>query len=325
MVHQNLTSNQDETILSDEARQIIGEIKLNESKRVQEKLYNEVEKTISLNRRDYHDNTTLKEVDPDMRSIITQNILLKQLNKEIRSKNTLLENTIELMKNNKPIMYSEITKSNKKIIKQMKVPEIKIFNKTENIDAESAFKKITEVLQNDIVIPFKKVINTKKSGIIVKCVNSDDVTRKSDILQSKLGENFEVKLQQQNKPKLKIFGISTELNKDEVENDINERNFYKFEDKCKILHIFNCANKTQGVIIEVSMKVYEHIVNNQYKVCVGYQCCKAYDDLNMNLGFNCAGFNHNCKKCNKTLKCTFCAGNHVAKNCSDGRQYRCVN
>lgn len=161
-VHQNLTSNQDETTLSDEARQIIGEIKLNESERVQEKLYNEVEKTISLNRRDYHDNTMLKEVDPDMRSIITQNILLKQLNEEIRSKNTLLENTIELMKNNKPIMYSEITKSNNKIKKQVKVPDIKISNKTENIDAESAFKKIMEVLQNDIVIPFKKVINTKK-------------------------------------------------------------------------------------------------------------------------------------------------------------------
>ena len=45
----------------------------------------------------------------------------------------------------------------------------------------------------------------------------------------------------------------------------------------------------------------------------------------MNLCFNCAGFNHNGKKCNNMPKCIFCVGNHVAKNCSDGRQYRCDN
>lgn len=46
-----------------------------------------------------------------------------------------------------------------------------------------------------------------------------------------------------------MFGISCDFNKQELEHEINERNFYQFNNKCKILHVFICANNKQGAII----------------------------------------------------------------------------
>lgn len=320
--HQSITSNQINSELNDEIRQIIAEIKLNECKRAQEKLRHDVDVTLSSTRNFSHNNTTLQEDDPDTKSIITENILLRKLNEEITHKNSLLMDTIELLKNNKT-SYAEITKND--TVKQASSPDIKVIMKSNEIDAECAFDQVTNVLQNDIIIPIKNVISTKKSGIIVKCLNNHDVSRTCDVLQNKLGSNFEVTIKREANPRLKIFGISKDLIKDEIENDLNKRNFYQFDSNCKILHTFDCANHTQGAILEVPSDLYQYVVNNNYKVYIGYQCCKVFDDFNVSLCYNCSGINHSGKKCKNAPKCIYCAGNHVAKNCNANELVKCVN
>ena len=70
-----------------------------------------------------------------------------------------------------------------------------------------------------------RVINTKNSGTIVKRANSEDTHKACEILWQKLGDDFEVRIQQPNKRRLKILGIPKNLDKNEMESDINIRNF----------------------------------------------------------------------------------------------------
>lgn len=90
---------------------MISEIKQNEIKRVQEKLQQEDENSIAANKGNLHNNVTIQDDDPDLRTTLTENILLRQLNKELKQKNDLLLNTIELMKNIKPTCAETIKKS----------------------------------------------------------------------------------------------------------------------------------------------------------------------------------------------------------------------
>lgn len=318
-IHKILTSSQSESSLSEDARLIIAEIKLNEIKRAQEKLQQDVNLTLSITKNSLHDQTILEDDDADMRATITENILLKQLNEELKQRNDLLLNMLEFRKNNKPT-FSEITKT--KTNKIEKIPEIKVISKSESVNNERAYNNVNKILQKDL--PINRVKN-KKNGIIIKCLNSYDVPRTSQLLKEKLGENFEVTMLQLNKPRLKILGISNDIDVEEIESDINDRNFYQFTNKCKVLHTFKCKNMTQGAIFEVTADLYEHINNNHHKVYTGHQCCKAYDDINVSLCFKCARHNHNGNKCNNEPKCIYCAGEHLSIDCKNRDKKQCPN
>lgn len=172
------------------------------------------------------------------------------------------------------------------------------------------------------------MIDNNNKGAIIKCANSDDVNKTSEMLQRKLGQDFEVTIQQPNNPKLKVIGISSVFDNSQLESDINNRNFYHLDNKCKVLHSFKSANNTKGAIIEVTKDLYEHIVNNKYRIYAGYHSCKAYDDFNVSLCNKCAGHNHKSSKCrNKKAKCIYCAGEHYSNECmvEDTKLYQCAN
>lgn len=61
--------------------------------------------------------------------------------------------------------------------------------------------------------------------------------------------------------------------------NINERKFYEFDGKSQVIHVFNCLNKTKGVIWKVSADLYEDVKNNTYKIYVEHQSYKVYNEL----------------------------------------------
>ena len=155
--HPNLTSNAQEIDLSSETRLLIAEIRQNEIIRAQQKRYQEVEQNLSIS---INSNKTLNDADPVVRSIITENILLRQLNEELKCKSDLLLNTIELMKIKKPT-YAETTKNRN--TKHVRIPDINVIKKSEGLSNKWAVNNINKVLQNDTIIPINRIINTKNS------------------------------------------------------------------------------------------------------------------------------------------------------------------
>ena len=85
--------------------------------------------------------------------------------------------------------------------------------------------------------------------------------------------------------------------KEEMENDINERNFKDRGFKVKVLNGYvNKKNNLTPILMEVQAEVYKIIKENN-KIFIGYQCCKVYDSINITPCINCGRLGHNGMKC----------------------------
>lgn len=85
---------------------------------------------------------------------------------------------------------------------------------------------------------------------------------------------------------MKLVGIDNLGNLDDktLQNDINLRNFDNFNNKCEVVHSYqNSKKKLKKLILEMPGDIHEHVKENYGKICIGYQSCKAFDMINVNL------------------------------------------
>ena len=69
-----------------------------------------------------------------------------------------------------------------------------------------------------------------------------------------------------------------------------------------MLHVFeNTKTKINTILIEITAEVYKQIVNNKYRVHIGYGNCRAFNDLNLTPCFNYGRFGHSGKKESENL------------------------
>ena len=81
--------------------------------------------------------------------------------------------------------------------------------------------------------------------------------------------------------------------------------------------------KTNTLIVEVSPEIYKQIRDNNYRVFIGHQCCRAYDIFNVKPCYKCGRFGHNGSQCKNKETCQ-----NVQKNtiyCVIGKTTKCVN
>ena len=106
------------------------------------------------------------------------------------------------------------------------------------------------------------------------------------------------------------------MERDSLDEDINQRNFEGTHYFSTVEHIFeNKKKKTRNTIITVTAETYRFIRNKNYKLYIGYQCCRAYDDINIKRCFKCGRIGHSGKKCKNENVCLRCAGDHLSKDC----------
>ena len=108
------------------------------------------------------------------------------------------------------------------------------------------------------------------SEIEISCMNSTSVEAAGMILNRNF-TNCEIKIEQQGNTKIKIVGINntTSMKEEEIQEDINKRNFSQFGSGGKILHMYtNKRNKTVTVLMEVTSDIFKFIRENGSKAFV---------------------------------------------------------
>lgn len=154
------------------------------------------------------------------------------------------------------------------------------------------------------------------------------MTKAVEILHENLKTKCNVILEEINNPKLKIVGINNleNMDEEELEQDINNRNFADYSKGCTVLHTYYNNHKgTQTAIIEVPSDLYKHIRSNKNKVFVGYQKCMAYDIIDVKPCYSCGRFGHKSKKCRNSATCIKCAGSHKVSECKAKEKRLCAN
>lgn len=319
----NLTSkNQQVTeVLSDSTKQIIAEIKKNEQERYKTTFVHDVSVMLE-NQSAIHDDT-IDELDAI--NLKAENILLKKLVAELEDKNKILKQSLSLTEQvNKINTYSNVVKGNSKQT-DTHVPSLVVQTKNENLKDELYDTVVTQ-LQRDILIPINSVFTKRNGTIEIKCKNKDDVENSKRLLEEKLGTDYEVATQNLLNPRIKVTGINNKMTLEDLENDINKRNFNDFDKKCKAIHQYSNYRKNgQNLILEVPPEIYTFIKNTDNKIYVGHQRCRIFDDLNISQCTKCSRFGHNGNKCTNAEACIICSGPHVSTRCTNLTQPRCVN
>ena len=247
--------------------------KLAMKEQVKQEIIEEINlKKINNNVKDLND--TVYGDYSEIEKLKIENELLKQLNNELQDKHKILNELLTKEKqgnNNNNIRTSaEITANPKPKIKS--VPKL-IIKQTDNKDNTDLEKTVLQHLTQDKTIQTKSVSCKNKDTVIIKCMNEENIDSLVNILGSKLSNNFKIEKEQINNPKLKGIDINMDHGDDnEIESDINERNFSNMKDKCKLLHVYtNDKTKRKCAIIEVSSSIYKYVKDNKSRLFVGHQ------------------------------------------------------
>ena len=108
-------------------------------------------------------------------------------------------------------------------------------------------------LLNDIILPVKKIKENDDGSVAIKCANKEhphihifnankeDVEKMGQLLIDKVGHDFNVKQEELENPRLQVYNIDNSMDKEELEADINERNFEGTNYFCIVEYL--CENK----------------------------------------------------------------------------------
>ena len=115
------------------------------------------------------------------------------------------------------------------------------------------------------------------------------------------------------------------MSEEDIEDDINSRNFKHFNNGGKVLHMYNNKrNKTSTVFMEVTPEIYKYLRENNNRIFIGHECCRVYDLINITPCFNCGRYGHNASKCRNDSVCLKCAEKHKVVECKNTK-VECIN
>lgn len=306
--------------LCDDARNIIAYTKMFEKDRVRE----ELRQNISLNKT--RESMLMDEtvIEDELAMLKVENDLLKELNLELKEKNELLREICKekTNKNNSNVAsYADIAKSDKNYTRKI-IPNIVI--RAKDKDNRDTVNQIKGQLLGDIAVPIKKLLTSKSGEVTIKCKNKEDIERTTALLSNRLKKNYQVEVQTLKAPRMKILDVQNDMNLNDLTEDIKNRNPSMLNGNFELVHDFMNASKQRTVILEATAEIYSAVVKNEFKLYIGYQCCKVVDDINLNLCFKCGRLNHSSKNCQNARICLKCSGDHETISCK-AEAMKCVN
>lgn len=316
----NITS-LDHAVLDENARKIIAQIKQHEKEDLKTCLSSSVMLNMS-NQNDILNKTVIHDEEDKLVSAKVEIELLRELNQELKSKNLLLTELLEHNKAEITKSYADTLKINNNEKLADNIPNIVIKAKSRE-SAESCEQTVKRNISANTSAQIRNVMTTKTGAVIVKCKNKEDVTRTKSMLSEKLGENYEVNQDKMNLPKIKIFDIDSDMDKDELIEDICNRNSVMFDGNFNIVADFTSGNKKRSLILEVSSNIYLSVMSAGV-LYVGHKCCRVYDTFDLSICYKCGRANHSQKKCNNEAVCLICAGRHDTKACTSCTK-KCAN
>lgn len=223
--------------------------------------------------------------------------------------------------------YASVVKSDNKNVdhKPLEVVPSLIIKTKNGTPDPGILTNVTNKIHEKISAPIKKTFAAKNGTVIIKCKNKNDIESTKKILNEEIGNKYSVEEETMKNPRLKIVGVQNNMNLDELESDIQKRNFQGRDAQCKIIHVFQNKDRSKNVLVEVSREMYVDVTNNNRKIFIGHQSCHAYDDFNVQPCLRCGRQGHSKNKCKEPVETCFkCGGAHDITVCSSNI-LRCAN
>lgn len=232
-------------------------------------------------------------------SIKEENKLLRRLNTELSDKNILLTELLAIEREMPKISkrsYAQVTSNMN--FETKKVPRI-IIKRRDEKETSNMEENIIRQIAKDKGIQTKKIIKGKNDTVIINCMNAESAKSAERTLSAKLNHIYKVEKEKPKNPIIKIVGITgTIADAQQIEKDINSRNFSNIDKKGKVIHYYrNEKNNSLTVLMEVTSEMHKQIKENRDRIFVAHLCCRVYDVINVKPCFKCGRVGHSAIKC----------------------------
>lgn len=146
------------------------------------------------------------------------------------------------------------------------------------------------------------------------------------LVQKKIGNDYEVNLPELKKPRLKIPNVCDKIEKDTFVQDLIEQNEVLNGTEINLVKIVE-KKVNRRTIYDVIIETYHmgyDLLMQMKSVYVGYSKCYVVDHVHILRCFKCSGFSHLAKDCKNKQACSRCAGDHKSTQCRSKREC-CIN
>ena len=220
-----------------------------------------------------------------------------------------------------------------KTIKDQNVLVIKPTSTGDGMD-NSVAQSIDEVKEFLKDVPVKSCRSTKTGGLVIKFPSKEIMTNAASVMNACLGDTPALCVSEPKKmlPKMTVVDIPKSMQDDEIMSSILRKNagIKKHVDSGLAFSLVFAREREQSktVILKMAPEIRKEIVNAGGYIYVGLSHCRAFDRVWVRQCYHCQGFSHNADKCKKkheAPKCSFCAGSHRSRDCTNKDNPKCVN
>lgn len=272
--------------------------------------------------------------------------------KMLEEENRRIKETLEEIKNLSSLgnqkLENEIRELKEKMMNvrdgtNKRIPEVKSYNqalKQETIvvkpkdekQSSSVTKQEVEKRVNpmDLGLGIARIKYVNKGGVALNCaregMNFDAVCTD---LESKLGQQYEVKKLEKKNPKIKIFNVYKKdaEDADELAEKIIKQNSLTGDAYVKVDYKYSARDdKFVNVIVDIDAETLLQLRNKDKEVInIGWKMCKFIDYLHVVQCYKCNRWGHVSKYCrSETEICSRCTGEHISKDC-ESSVLKCSN
>lgn len=183
-------------------------------------------------------------------------------------------------------------------------------------------------------IPVDSCRKTRNGGLVVKFPSKALKDRASLAIEGHLGQDsdFSVSEPARIKPKMTITGIPIAFPNEEILDSIAVKSPEVGEllGKGFTMELMFTREKGQNkyAVIKMSPEIRAAILKRKGRVYVGLSSCRAYDRFWVTQCFHCQRFGHKYADCpmkQDQPTCTFCAGRHESRSCTNKSSLCCAN
>lgn len=206
------------------------------------------------------------------------------------------------------------------ILKNKTSPAVIIHPKDPNQDYSKTksdlLEKVNPASSN---INLSKVVSVKNGGLLISCSSKDDNEKFKQMVQKNLPDSYVIKTFSGVNPRVRVVGISSNYQVDELLDCILKCNssIFSTDSECKVIK-FSPTKKNKDVFqatLQIDKVTYEKI-SRAGNIFVNYDSCKIFDAFDLLRCFKCNEYHHSASKCSNPLSCPRCGENHDLKACN---------
>ena len=220
-----------------------------------------------------------------------------------------------------------------KTIKDQNVLVVKPTGTSDNANTSVA-QSIEGVKESLKEIPVKSCKPTKTGGLVIKFPSKEIMNSAASAMNASLGGTPVLSVSEPKKmlPKMTVVDIPKSMPDDEIMSSILRKNagIKRLVDTGLAFSFVFAREKAHNktVILKMAPEIRKEIVNAGGYIYVGLSHCRAFDRVWVRQCYHCQGFLHNaevCKKKNEAPRCSFCAGSHRSRDCTNKDRPKCIN